>query len=481
MDSLTSPLDPSLSLRRPLGYWADQLIRWSPGQGRCTCNNVTHITTKDAGHNIDLDNFKKAVLATIYNEPHLRADVDLSASPAVWVPASKFEEVFSYRDLAEEGVEGIEGAWHLVEEEVNTPWKFGSSAPLYRCVLLKVMSGYIVMNIYHHAAADGTSGMLVMGGILDQYRRLQEGGEVVKNPHKVREAMEDLVRMEGAEEIVQEMIKEKAERAKNYNPFLPFDLKEMEENSSSGLAVNKTLYRDGTKENYSAVREKCREMGVTVGALALASSYIAMAAIHAKATCSDTDKYTGMEGQYIDIPVNIRRRLDPPIGDNYCGFYITEVTTKCDVTLDTSVWELARNIKVQLGDMMGEDQHLLFSRAKEEWELGETSELAGSVPVEKTLDMLVSNKRFFMFPTDLGWGKVRALYSAGALWCPGFSNYLFLIQATDMFTYNMVHCPGPNNTQTANDLLDMIVTIMEGAADLSETSTLSDILATSTK
>ena len=35
----------------------------------------------------------------------------------------------------------------------------------------------------------------------------------------------------------------------------------------------------------------------------------------------------------MDIPVNIRQRLDDVNGDEYCGFYVTEVTFKCDVTL----------------------------------------------------------------------------------------------------------------------------------------------------
>ena len=82
----------SLSLRRPLGCWADQLIRWAPGSGRCTCNNVTHIVT-DNDHNIDVDKFKQAVLVTGFNEPHLRADVDLEPTPATWVPATDFSQV----------------------------------------------------------------------------------------------------------------------------------------------------------------------------------------------------------------------------------------------------------------------------------------------------------------------------------------------------------------------------------------------------
>ena len=87
-------------LNRPLGPWADELIRWC--DGRCTINLVAHITTKDE-HEIDVNMFKKAVFTLMYNEPHLRTDADLSVTPALWVPATDFSEAFHYEDLRDSG------------------------------------------------------------------------------------------------------------------------------------------------------------------------------------------------------------------------------------------------------------------------------------------------------------------------------------------------------------------------------------------
>ena len=254
--------------------------------------------------------------------------------------------------------------WSMVEEEVNTPWQFGSGRPLYRCILVRLLDGYVVMNIYHHAAADGTSGMLVMGGIMKQYKLLEEGKEVVRKQHQPREAMEDLVDVkdEDTRKLVEEMVKGKIKRATEYKPYVPFDMDEFKANNESELPINKTLFRDGSQENYSAIRVRCREEGVTVGSLVLAASYMAMATLHARATCTDPEEYGGMKDEYIDIPVNVRRRLDPPIGDNYCGFYITEVTTRCDVDKDTTVWALAKVVGKQLNDMIAQDQHRIFAR-----------------------------------------------------------------------------------------------------------------------
>ena len=172
--------------------------------------------------------------------------------------------------------------------------------------------------------------------------------------------MEDLVevRDEDTRELVKMMVRGKMMRAAEYRPYVPFDRDEAAVNNAAELPINKTLFRDGGQENYAAVRARCREEGVTVGSLVLAAGYMAMATLHARATCGTGDpaeEYGGMKDEYIDIPVNVRRRLDPPIGDNYCGFYITEVTTRCDVDKDTTVWALAKEVGRQLNDMIAQD------------------------------------------------------------------------------------------------------------------------------
>ena len=106
-----SSLPDSMWLKRPLGPWADELIRWC--DGRCTINLVAHITTTN-NHEIDVDKFRKAVFTLMYNEPHLRTDADLSVTPALWVPATDFSDVFNYVDLREAGVSSVADVWHLV-------------------------------------------------------------------------------------------------------------------------------------------------------------------------------------------------------------------------------------------------------------------------------------------------------------------------------------------------------------------------------
>ena len=148
----------------------------------------------------------------------------------------------------------------------------------------------------------------------------------------------------------------------------------------------------------------------------------------------------------------------------YCGFYVTEVTFKCDVLLETTLWDLARNIQAQLKTIIAQDQHMLFAKVKEEWETGEdTKELAVSSWQEgKISDVIVSNLMYYKYPTDLGWGEIQSLYCAVSVAIPFCSNLELLFQACNgKFTYTLVYCPGEKNEKYANEYIDAFVKIME--------------------
>ena len=157
---------------------------------------------------------------------------------------------------------------------------------------------------------------------------------------------------------------------------------------------------------------------------------------------------------------------------------LTEVTFKCDVKLETKLWDLARNIQAQLKTIIEQDQHLLFAEVKGEWETGPTKDLALSSWQEgKISDVIVSNLMYYKYPTDLGWGEVRALYCAVSVAIPFCTNLNFLFQAcSGMFTYTLVYCPGENNEKSANDYMDTFVNIMENSHHENEANSLKDFL-----
>lgn len=128
-----------------------------------------------------------------------------------------------------------------------------------------------------------------------------------------------------------------------------------------------------------------------MGSLALASSYLAMAAVEAESAAEAGLTYPGSVDQLVDIPVNMRNRLDQPLGNTHCGFLITEVTTKASVTTNTKLWTLARELGGQVREMLEENQHFLFSEAKEQFETQpDTAELASSTETHCVLDVLVT-------------------------------------------------------------------------------------------
>jgi len=359
--------------------------------------------------------------------------------------------------------------WPNVEKEMNFRFIFGSGQPLYKCHLLRIKGGYVLMSIYHHGAADGTSGLLITGEVMKQYKRLEDGKELELRATKPRGSMEELCRTQLAKqgndeaqgEVVKDLIRNKVSRANNWKPFLPFDMSEHEDNKK-GDFINRVLFRDGTKDNYDKIRARCKAEGVSVGSVALAASYMAMGQMHAK---ESKVPWEGMRDQWMDIPVNIRQRVEGGMED-CAAFYVTEVTFKCDVTPQTKIWELARNIQDQLKAIIGRDEHLLFAKVKEEWETGEeTKELAVTSWQEgKVSDVIVSNLMFYKYPTDLGWGEITSLYCGVGVAVPFCSNLELLFQAcAGKFAYTLVYCPGENNQQTANDYMDAFVKFMENS------------------
>ena len=54
-------------------------------------------------------------------------------------------------------------------------------------------------------------------------------------------------------------------------------------------------------------------------------------------------KYTGLKDQYIDVMVDIRTSVETD-KDN-CGLYISNLFTKNDVMLGTTLWDLARQVE----------------------------------------------------------------------------------------------------------------------------------------
>ena len=249
MSGSWGPSDPSLWLTRALGHWETQLmVDWPPGvpgPSRCTINNVTLLRTGD--WEIDLGLWETGLRSIVYREPNLRTDVDLAADPVTWTPARDFSRVFSFQDMRGGGRDKLEDVWDSVQEEANRPWDYGCGRPLFRSSLLRLVGCYVIMNVYHHAAGDGTSGMIVTRSLLDNYDVLRNGGRLEVSVNRPLPSIENLTMGVKEDEILKTLINNKVDRAKTYKPFTPFDLEEMKAGQAETLPLNLTMIREGTQ------------------------------------------------------------------------------------------------------------------------------------------------------------------------------------------------------------------------------------------
>lgn len=112
----------------------------------------------------------------------------------------------------------------------------------------------MAINCYHHAAGDGTSGILMINSILSNYDILSSGGSLDKKSNKPLPSIEDLTSSVKNDQVLKTLVDSKIERAKTYRPRLPFSLQELEENNGAEIPLNKSIIRTGTEDNYQAIR-----------------------------------------------------------------------------------------------------------------------------------------------------------------------------------------------------------------------------------
>ena len=112
----------------------------------------------------------------------------------------------------------------------------------------------MAVNCYHHAAGDGTSGILMINSILSNYDVLYNGGTLDKKSNKPLPSIEELTSSVKNNQVLKSLLHSKTERAQSYRPRLPFSLQELEENNGLEIPLNKSIIRTGSEENYEAIR-----------------------------------------------------------------------------------------------------------------------------------------------------------------------------------------------------------------------------------
>ena len=448
------------------------MLSYEAGQyGHIICNHLTQIDNSDINHAL----FKQAVLALVHKEPNLRCDVRVKADGNLWfTKASDFSEVFEYLDYSSRAAEGYKAGWDIAEQRTNKVFTLGVGKPLYRCTLLKLADCYLLMNQYNHAVADGTSGQRMTGGILAQYDSLIQGKGVIVEPKQPLPCTEDLIDdvTEQDQPIIEEMLGQWRERARNFKHLVPVDLAEVGRNATPGLQINGNLHKVGSVEGFTALLTRCRKEGITIGAFSIAATLLAEAALYVRSKGGDVKMV--IPPVVCDMLVNLRNRFNPPIGETI-NFCISELKLDTVITIETTVWSLAKEMKLLMNKQMERKEHLWFAPVKERFET-EDRALVKSVKMEDEADCGISNMTSYMYPTEYSWGKISSMFILGSYWAPAFANHVLLYQTVNSkICYSMVYNDGPNNRVTATNMLEIITKLMEGARDSGDV-TIADLI-----
>jgi len=104
------------------------------------------------------------------------------------------------------------------------------------------------------------------------------------------------------------------------------------------------------------VHAKCKELGITIGSVVMASQYFARQKyIFTQVTKEPLTKVYGS----IDVDVNYRDRYPVNLGTKDIGSHFSVITVFFEFTKDTTFWGLAQEIYRQNTKNLKEGNHLI--------------------------------------------------------------------------------------------------------------------------
>lgn len=222
----------------------------------------------------------------------------------------------------------------VVKAEVNEgfAWETG---PLIRVAVLPEPGGFRLLAAFHHVIGDATSGTFFVRDLLRAYAHAHEGrpGPALE-PLPPLPPQDDLVPGLGSLGLIPRALGFAARslwakargttRPAMDNPAWPI--------------TTEVIPRLLNEATMAALLERARTEGTTVHGAICAAMLLA--------TARDVGG-SGPHRMGCISPINIRRQLAPPVGDDI-GFFISGVVTRHRVAPGTPLWRLAREVKEAL-------------------------------------------------------------------------------------------------------------------------------------
>ncbi|MEB3277790.1 MAG: condensation domain-containing protein [Lyngbya sp.] len=233
---------------------------------------------------------------------------------------------------------GVNQNWQdVVREELNKT--IDSHKVLLRCILYQesgLQTSYLITTV-HHAISDGLSCINLQSEILKCYQKIASGHSVEVDSLPPLPSLEELLPkwMQGNKGVSKgkwfllesklKMILHKPEQLKS------------EKTVSLEFRSCAMTHRFLKKEITQKLIELCRQENTTVqGAICAAM----LLTISNKIKMGKTRKINLSCNSYVDL----RRRLEPPIRNEYMGFFASLITTFHQIKPQMSFWDLSRDV-----------------------------------------------------------------------------------------------------------------------------------------
>lgn len=306
---------------------------------------------------IDAETLRAALDAAQARHPMLRARV--VESEGVWRFCSK-----GVGPIPMTVERGPESGW-LPRVEDDLTQRHPTDGPLLRVILRQHEDddAATLLMSSHHVIGDGRSGTCLLRDVLQAAGRIAAGEAPGLDPLPCAQPMDDVMPaarrgLRGLLHNALFMARTMFLATRNGTP-VPVRMEQETPAHSRRARIHPVVLEARTLDTLQA---RCRSEGTTVhGALAAAMILGILKDHDAEASSDEGDGAPGTSARTradadlpsrtvgFGIPVDMRGRLDPPVGDGL-GFYVSMISFEKRLRSDSPFWDLARDIRTCIVD-----------------------------------------------------------------------------------------------------------------------------------
>lgn len=415
-----------------------------------TVVTIAHIEN----HMFNQDDLKEALKCLINRHPTLRLKLNDYSYPSEFVNCEDpyIDPVFIKSSVLND--------WKQIAIDLANVDFTPDEKSLLRVTLLQDNTTAHLLINFHHSIGDGVGGTILIHDLLNYYSKINRKEVFEVNSLHLLDNSDNLTFPDGVSEEdsckILELKNEFLEINSKNKPYVKYE-------SEPGNFSCNALMKQGTKENFEAIKSLCKHYGITVGSLLMAASFFAFA----KHSTNDWQQNTKLD-MFTEILADLRKRINPPLKmENFQCIYNFFRLSGIEVTLNTKLWDLAKTIYQKNLDYMEKKHHLYYAEA--------LRDLSGESEPQKNFN--ISN--IGMYPFNPIYQLNENTLSLNGIHCIGskfskFVSYVFQLNTVSDICYSLVYSSHKNN-EYANKVFDEMIRISENS-HLNIELTLADIL-----